>query len=226
MSGPDLLNSLFGILQRFRLGSIAMMADIESMFHQVLVPKVDANALRFFWKRDPTHPGPPETYRMNVHIFGAADSPCCANYALQWTALDNTGTCSSQATQSVLQDFYVDDLLKSVETPSLAISLEKELIELLARGGFCLHKWMSNSTEVLGSINESERAIQNVDLALDRTPTQQTLGLYWDLAGDSFVFDPAPKDMPHMKRGVLSIVSSIFNPTREMPHPRAVATTH
>ena len=181
MSGPDLLLlvSLFGVLQRFRLGAITLMADIESMFHQVCVAKEDTDALRFLWKIESGQPGSPSVYKMMVHIFGAADSPCCANYALRRTALDNRDTCSSLATQSVLQNFYVDDLLTSVETPNVAISLYKELSELLAKGGFHLHKWTSNSTLVMQSIPQSERTIQDVSLAINQLTIQRALGLHW-----------------------------------------------
>ena len=47
--GPDLTNSLVGVLTRFRKGPVAIMADIESMFLQVRVSLEDANALRFLW---------------------------------------------------------------------------------------------------------------------------------------------------------------------------------
>ena len=33
--GPDLMNKLVGVLTRFRLHPIAIMADIQAMFHQV-----------------------------------------------------------------------------------------------------------------------------------------------------------------------------------------------
>ena len=36
--GPNLTNTLIGVLLRFRQGRIALMADVEGMFHQVLVP--------------------------------------------------------------------------------------------------------------------------------------------------------------------------------------------
>lgn len=49
LQGPDLTNSLLGVLHRFRQGSIAFMTDIEGMFHQVKVAKVDVNFLRFLW---------------------------------------------------------------------------------------------------------------------------------------------------------------------------------
>ena len=210
--GPDLLGSLFGVLQRFRLGAIALMADIESMFHQVRVSKEDTDALRFLWKTDTGQPGSPSVYKMMLHIFGAADSPCCANYALRRTALDNKDTCSSLATQSVLQNFYVDDLLTSVGTPNVAISLYKELTELLAKGGFHLHKWTSNSTLVMQSIPQSERTIQDVSLAINQLTIQRALGHHWNLAEDCFVFNPPLKEVPQTKRGVVSIVSSIFDP--------------
>ena len=38
LSGPDLTNQIVGIMTRFREGKIAFMADIEALYHQVLVP--------------------------------------------------------------------------------------------------------------------------------------------------------------------------------------------
>ena len=37
VSGPDLLSSLAGVLLRFRVGAVAIAADVEAMFHQVRV---------------------------------------------------------------------------------------------------------------------------------------------------------------------------------------------
>ena len=45
--GPDLTNSLVGVFIRFRQEPIAIIADIEAMFHQVKVPAQDCDALRF-----------------------------------------------------------------------------------------------------------------------------------------------------------------------------------
>ena len=47
--GPDLTNRLTGVLMRFRKEPVALMADIEAMFHQVRVPEEDKNALCFLW---------------------------------------------------------------------------------------------------------------------------------------------------------------------------------
>ena len=49
LQGPDLRNSLVGVLTRFREEQIAFMSDIEAMFHQVRVLPSDRDALRFLW---------------------------------------------------------------------------------------------------------------------------------------------------------------------------------
>ena len=90
LTGPDLLNNLVGILMRFRTGKIGVMADIEQMFHQVGVSEEDRDSLRFLW-RDLDETKRPNEYKMTVHVFGAVDSPCCANYALQRAARDQQG---------------------------------------------------------------------------------------------------------------------------------------
>ena len=212
LTGPDLLNSLFGVLQRFRFHPVALVADVEAMFHQVKVPDIDCDVLRFLWKEDVHMPGPPDEYKMMVHIFGAKDSPCCANYALRRTAKDNIHTFSSAAVNTVLRDFYVDDLVKSVGDEKQAVSLAEELTQLLKTGGFHLHKWLSNSPEVLNSISKSERAVDALDLDLDELPVQRALGLRWDVREDSFIFSPRVREVPETKRGVVSFVSSIFDP--------------
>jgi hypothetical protein len=48
LSGPDLTNSLVGVLCRFRQNSTAFSCDIEAMFHQVLVNREHRNYLNFF----------------------------------------------------------------------------------------------------------------------------------------------------------------------------------
>ena len=50
--GPDLTKSLIGVLIRFRGDRVAVMVDIEPMFHQVQVPEHDSSFLRFLWWGD------------------------------------------------------------------------------------------------------------------------------------------------------------------------------
>ena len=49
LQGPDLTNSLAGVLTRFRQESVAFMADIEAMVYQVFVSEEQRDFLRFLW---------------------------------------------------------------------------------------------------------------------------------------------------------------------------------
>ena len=49
LQGPDLTNSLVGVLPRFRREPVVLMADIRSMFHKVRVSKSDIEFLCFLW---------------------------------------------------------------------------------------------------------------------------------------------------------------------------------
>ena len=100
---------------RFRQENVGLAADIESMFHQVKVTPEDQDSLRFLWWQNDTEE-PPEEYVMNVHIFGATDSPCAANSALKKTAEDNEGGFDLETTKTVKNNFYVDDLLKPLNS--------------------------------------------------------------------------------------------------------------
>jgi hypothetical protein len=82
LQGPDLTSNLVGVLLRFRMEYIGLMADIEAMFHQVRVPRADRDLLRFLWWPNGDVSQSLQEYRMKVHTFGATCSPACANYAL------------------------------------------------------------------------------------------------------------------------------------------------
>ena len=135
--GPDLANSLTGVLIRFREEEIAFTADLEAMFHQVKVLPKDADALRFLWWSGSLNE-PPDEYHMLVHIFGSTSSPCCANKAVHQTADDNEDQFDPEVTRTVCRNFYVDDVLKSVPNEGRAIWLAQQLIELMKKGGFHL----------------------------------------------------------------------------------------
>ncbi|KAL7878886.1 hypothetical protein AOLI_G00098600 [Acnodon oligacanthus] len=47
LQGPDITSTLLGVIIRFRQEEVAVMADVEAMFHQVKVPDEDADHLRF-----------------------------------------------------------------------------------------------------------------------------------------------------------------------------------
>ena len=97
LSGPDLANSLLGVLMRFRQHSTAFVADIEQMFHSFHVEPEHRDFLRFLWYAENNPNGEIIEYRMNVHLFGNTSSPAVATFCLRKTAQEAEAQFGSDA---------------------------------------------------------------------------------------------------------------------------------
>ena len=138
------MNSLVGVLISFRQECIALMSDIESMFHQVKVRPEDCSALRFLWWPNGNLDEDPEELIMTVHLFGGVSSPTCANFALRKSANDHRQEVDPEIVSTVEGNFYVDNCLKPVQTPHSCSSCSR-INKAIEEGGFRLTKWVSNS---------------------------------------------------------------------------------
>jgi hypothetical protein len=67
--GPNNTNQLLGVLSRFRQERVGLVADIEAMFHQVLVDPKDRDVLRFLWWPNADQSKELEEYQMRKHLF-------------------------------------------------------------------------------------------------------------------------------------------------------------
>ncbi|XP_070203690.1 uncharacterized protein [Littorina saxatilis] len=213
LTGPDLLNSLIGVLCRFRLKPVAVTCDVERMFHQFHVTPRHRDYLRFLWWPDNDLNQEPKDYRMRVHLFGAASSPGCANFALRRLAQDNSHL-NPQAAEFIQRDFYVDDGLHSNDNVSDAVDVLEGARQICKEGSLRLHKIASNEPKVLTSFPPSE-VVQTVQVSKDlktEGSAERALGVRWTLATDSLNFLNKPNNQPSTKRGVLSTVASIFDP--------------
>ncbi|KAL7877734.1 hypothetical protein SRHO_G00043770 [Serrasalmus rhombeus] len=205
--GPNLMNSLIGVLLRFHLENVVILADVEKMYHQIKIPPEHCDFLRFLWWDEGDISQPLLEHRMTVHIFGATSSASCASYALRRASEDHKNNFSAEAVNTVLNNFYVDDLLKAVDTEAHAIHLYQELKSLCAVGGFNLTKWSSNSRAVLAHIPELEKAkgVKDLDLDLEDLPLDRALCVHWCAEEDIFKFHVFPKEQPCTRQGILSM---------------------
>jgi hypothetical protein len=214
LQGPDLTNNHLGVLLRFRQERLALMADIEGMFLQVRVPEVERNLLRFLWWTDGKIDQDPDEYQMNMYLFGAVSSPSIANFTLRHNGTSNKALYQEEVILTVLNNFYVDDCLKSLPSAEKAIYFIDEIRRLMRDGGFRLTKWISNSREVLQSIPDSERAkeVKELDFVKDNLPTERALGVTWHVELDCFGFKTSPKECTFTRRGLLSMLNSVYDP--------------
>lgn len=215
MSGPDLTNSLVGVLLRFRREPVAIVADIQQMFYGFYVEEKHRNFLRFLWFKDNDPNKELTEFRMCVHVFGNTPSPAVATYGLRKCveAVDKQGQTDVKA--FVERDFYVDDGLASFATDDEAISVMKRTQEALKENGkLRLHKIASNSETVMKTFNSDDLAkgLKDIDFHNDELPIQQSLGLCWNLQTDSFSYKLSNEIKPITRRGILSTINSLYDP--------------
>ena len=195
VSGTDLANQIVGVLLRFRKEHVAFMADIKSMFYQVLVPPHQRSLLRYLWWQESNLSKKVVDYQMCVHIFGGTSSPSCSNFALKKAATDNSDKFGQEAAKTLLRNFYVDDLLKKTKSADEAVSLIKNVVQMCAAGGLKLTKFISNHPDVLSAI-----------------PEERALGVLWNTDNDTLCFNIDIMEKSLTRRGLLAMLSSIYDP--------------
>ena len=80
--------------------------------------------------------------------------------------------------------------------------------------GFNLHKFTSNKREVIEAIPTEDRAkgIKELNLVKDEFPIERALGISWCIESDCFKFHIVVQDRPLAWRGILSTVSTVYDP--------------
>ncbi|XP_073671735.1 uncharacterized protein [Paramisgurnus dabryanus] len=190
------------------------MCDVEQMFHQFHVRPEHQDYLRFLWWENGDLDSPPSIFRMKVHLFGAASSPGCANFGLKHLAAQGQDKFNPSTVKFIQRNFYVDDGLVCATSNAEAIQLIKKARDLCSTGKLRLHKFVSNSKEVLKSIPKDECAesVKDMDMALGEPLIERALGIQWCVSSDDFQFRGTIKEHPNTRRGVLSTVASIYDP--------------
>ena len=150
-------------------------------------------------------------YRMKVYLFGAGSALGCANFGLKRVADDVEDEFGKEAADFIRYDVYVDDGLTSVSNVEKAIKLIKAVQGICAKAGLKLQKIMSNRREVLASlpVEEQAKALKEVDLKIDPLPVEHALGIVWWAKLPICI---ELRDRPFTRRGVLSRVSSNYDP--------------
>lgn len=218
LKGPDLMNSLPGVLLRFREHQIAISGDIKEMFHQVLVKESDRKYQRFLWRS--SLDGELEVYEMCVMTFGACCSPSCAQFVKNLNA-ERFRDKFPDAVEAIHSNHYVDDWLQSVDSPHQAVTLAQQVKTIHLEGGFEIHKWISNNSKVTQSLNNTSDPLEkNMELS-PKFETDKVLGMFWTTVTDSFRFvlklnDSNTKmlngEKIPSKRELLRFLMSIFDP--------------
>ncbi|KAJ8955221.1 hypothetical protein NQ318_000247 [Aromia moschata] len=145
--------------------------------------------------------------------YGTASASFLATRTLLQLVSDE-GSKFPLASQAIRNNSYVDDIITGADNVEVTRKMQGELIELLARGGFQLHKWCSNEPSLLDDIPVEKREIQKITLTNNENSIR-TLGIVWNPVSDSFeiaIGDSIVSDERNTKRAILSCIARIFDP--------------
>lgn len=203
LPGPKLQSDLYDIIIRFRLGKVAMSADVRKMFRQVRIDPEQWNMQRILWRESPEEPL--KEYQLTVVTYGLTSSGYNAVKAMHQCAIDYEKQFPRTA-HIIQNSFYMDDLLHSEATVAEAANAKSDLEYVLNMGGFELAKWTTNNSEILGSESQSE-------LCLDKDETS-VLGLNWFPGTDTieFKFRVCENDAILTKRLIASLSAQFYDP--------------
>lgn len=208
---PDLLNSLVGVLIRFRERPVAISADIKGFYLAVRIPRQDWDFARFLWFEGNDLDGKPAHFRLKVHLFGGVASQAAAIIALKRTIADAelSGFITKEQALAYERSFYSDDHLASYDDPDIALEESRILVDVLATRKFELTKFQSSHAAIVQSLRSNAGNMVEVDLT-NGTETS-ALGIAWNAVMDYFVYRCGVDQVPQSPRTALSVLMRTYD---------------
>ena len=197
--GPSLLNSLPGVLLRWRQGRIGFAGDIAKMFHSIDIPVEDQMTHLFLWSEEENVE--PDVRAITTVNMGDKPSSTIAQGALQKTA-ERESVQYPEESKIICDNTYMDDILGSVDTEADMKRVTKNIEAMLSKAGFHVKEWAYSFQK--GDMKSIQKIMTN----------EKVLGLQWNPLLDTCVFI----ELPHIgenkasKRIIMSCVHRIYDP--------------
>ncbi|XP_065090043.1 uncharacterized protein LOC135711191 [Ochlerotatus camptorhynchus] len=208
--GPVVQDDILDIHLSFRMVMIAVVADAEKMYRQVLVHRADRSLQKILWP--PSSSGSVKAYELCTVTYGLAPSSYLATRTLLQLVEDH-GSEFPKASKALRKNVYVDDFICGENTIKDAIQLRTELTEMLQKSGFRLRKWCSNSLPVLAGLPPEFLGTQS-SVKFGPDESIKTFGISWEPEADVFKFDTSIviDNQTPTKRSILSAIARLYDP--------------
>ncbi|GFT52826.1 integrase catalytic domain-containing protein [Trichonephila clavipes] len=153
LNGGIIQQDLFSIVSRFRKHEYAFSADTKKkkMYRQILVDPNQRDLQRIMWKTFAD--APIKSYKLATVTNGTVSVPFLATRTLRALA-DEEKAEFPDAADVICNDSYMDDILSGESTLEDA-KTPNQIISTITERGFELHKWVSNSPELLKDLSAS-----------------------------------------------------------------------
>ena len=208
MKGPSLLNSLFGVLLRFREEVYAFVGDLAKMFHSIDMPVEDQMMHLFMW-RDNNENVKPEIYAMTVLNMGDRPSAAIAQICLK-DAAEKSFTQYPESSLIIADNSYMDDILGSVGTTEERELRIHEITNILKERGFNIKEWVKNDD----TTNKNDNSLRDI-LEPSETFMEDVLGYQWKFTDDKLVFKvdlPIDEVRSVTRRNILRTLNGFYDP--------------
>ncbi|GBL92711.1 hypothetical protein AVEN_119102-1 [Araneus ventricosus] len=116
------------------------------MYRQILSDPNQRDLQRIVWKTSAD--ASVKVYKLSTVTYGTVSAPFLATRTLKALA-DEERKDFPKAADVICSDIYMDDILSGEATIEDAKKLQTQICELFLRAGFELHKWVSNSLDLL-----------------------------------------------------------------------------
>ena len=165
--GPNLISNICGVLLRFRVNKIALIADIKKAYLQLQLNPYDRD--RFLWVKDISK----EVSKDNIQEFRFCRviwGIICSAFLLAYTIFYHLHKYKTPVSNDISKNIYVDNLISGTRKFKTAMNYYKETKEIFSKASMNMCKWSSNHKMVMNSINVEDRCEDNV---------LKVLGLIW-----------------------------------------------
>lgn len=208
LPGEKLQNDIPDIIMGFRRHPVVFTCDIQQMFRNIWVHSDDQDLQLIYWRSDPQKPI--QIYKLTTVTYGLASSPFLANRVVQQLIEDESQN-HPLAAAALRNQIYVDDALLGSDSEEHALQLQTDVIELMAKGGFTLRKWSSNSAKLLSAVPHECQGTA-IHFNNEEQATCNVLGIKWLPDKDAFTYKVSTPELPATKRLVLSTIARLYDP--------------
>ncbi|XP_074629800.1 uncharacterized protein LOC141887949 [Acropora palmata] len=213
-AGPPLQNQLWSVMVRARFHPVLTTGDMKQAFLQVRIRMQDRDAMRFHWIAD-LKTRRVEALRFTRALFGLSSSPFLLGGVIK-QHLENCRKAHPEIVNEIEKSLYVDDLINGGPTVEAAKQVKETSTEVFAQGGFTLHKWHSNATELdamsANQVSETQETYAKQQLGAPQRGKGALLGVPWDKEKDTIeVKFPGERVQP-TKRNLLTKLAKVYDP--------------
>ncbi|XP_067121310.1 uncharacterized protein [Centruroides vittatus] len=211
--GPNYIELIPSILNKFRLFEYGVIADIRKAFLQIEISEADRNFLRFLWWEG-GDPGKLKVFRHRRVVFGVNSSPFLLGATLNYH-LNHVPDHLQETALKLKKSMYVDNCVTSCQSKEELVNFMRQSREIMRLACFDLRGWVYNGiqTETSPVCDGDERTLGTLEIQPDEIVS--VLGLNWNISEDVLYCDAnlrVPNDEILTKRVVLSLASQLFDP--------------